>query len=355
MRYIEYQIVLGDSPPGIILNDLRNLAHIEYYTSDELSTEKENQQNQNALFPEGIIYHLPQESYVWNFSLVYREHNFDIIKWKTSFAWKELDKMSESPQIIINKALFIGATAGIFFILIDEEIYENFNKLADMMDVFIEKTNGNAPFLVYGLIENKQKVAELKNSEELLKNLADVKKWVNQHSGVFRMEIIKEIQSNPIYLINDYSHFILTGLKANYPKLQLGEVHYLDYDDILAWKGIENSLAHQVGEGQSIDQLISTLIFKHLKSADFQAKMIEKPTEPLDTKQSPKNVIEPRPSKMKRVIQEIKQTIRRKCPNCGNSNRNLIREVIDKENIIMVNPKVYGLKYICGNCGHEWK
>ena len=35
MRYIEYQIVLGDSLPGIVLNDLRNLAHIEYYISEE--------------------------------------------------------------------------------------------------------------------------------------------------------------------------------------------------------------------------------------------------------------------------------------------------------------------------------
>ena len=355
MRYIEYQIVLGDSPPGIMLNDLRNLAHIEYYSSDEIPTEKDIEQNQKALFPQGIIHHLPQESYVWNFSLVYREENFDIIKWKTSFAWKEIDKTSDSPQIIINKALFIGASAGIFFIMIDEEIYENFNKLADMMDVFIEKTNGNAPLLVYGLIENKQKVAELKKNEELLKNLADVKKWVTTHRGEFRMEILKEIKSNPIFLINDFTHFILTEGKTDYPNLQLGEVHYLDYEDLNAWKGIENSLAEQVDDGQTIDQLLKTLIFKYLESADFQEEKIEAPVELLDEKQTLKEDIEPRPSKMKKVIKEIQKTIRRTCPNCGNNNRNLIRELIDRENIIMENPNVYGLKYICGNCGCEWK
>ena len=64
--------MLGDSPPGIVLNDLRNLAHIEYYISEETPTENDIEQNQRALFPEGIVYHLPQESYVWNFTLVYR-------------------------------------------------------------------------------------------------------------------------------------------------------------------------------------------------------------------------------------------------------------------------------------------
>ena len=58
---------------------------------------------------------------------------------------------------------------------------------------------------------------------------------------------------------------------------------------------------------------------------------------------------------MKKVINEIQKTIRRTCPNCGNNNRKVIREIIDREHIIMENPNVYGLKYICGKCGFEWK
>ena len=111
------------------------------------------------MFPKGVIHHLSRESYVWNFSLVYREGNFDIIKWKTSFAWKERDKVEENQELIMEKGLFIGALAGIFFLMIDDNIYDNFNQLADMMDVFIDKTKNNAPFLVYGIIENKQKIA----------------------------------------------------------------------------------------------------------------------------------------------------------------------------------------------------
>jgi len=223
------------------------------------------------------------------------------------------------------------------------------------MDVFIEKTNGNAPFLVYGLIENKQKVAELKTNEELLKNLADVKKWVNTHRGEFRMEILKDIKSNPIFLINDYSHFILTEGKTNYPNLQLGEVHYLDYDDLQAWKGIENSLAEQVDEGQTIDQLISKLIFKYLKMPEFQEEVFEPPLEPIVEKNTLKEAPKPTPSKIKIILEEIRKGIRRQCPNCFNNDRNLIREVIDRENIIMENPNIYGWKYVCGTCGHIWR
>ena len=39
---------------------------------------------------------------------------------------------------------------------------------------------------------------------------------------------------------------------------------------------------------------------------------------------------------------------RRKCPKCGNDNKNMIKESIDKENIIMDYPRVYGKKYLCG-------
>ncbi len=263
--------------------------------------------------------------------------------------------MEVNQELIMNKSLFIGASAGVFFILVDEDIYDNFNKLADMMDVFIEKTSQTeAPFLVYGLIENKQKIAALRTNKELLKNLADVKKWVSQHRGEFRLENLKEMKSNLSYLINDYSHFILNKLKGktHYPNLQLGEVHYLDYDDLNVWKEIENSLVEQISDDQSIDQLLEELFFKFLKTSEFQEEVIEYPREfPSEEPFLKKQV----PSKMKTVITEIRNTIRRTCPNCGNNNRKLIRELIDRENIIMENPNIYGLKYICGNCGYEWK
>ena len=46
---------------------------------------------------------------------------------------------------------------------------------------------------------------------------------------------------------------------------------------------------------------------------------------------------------------------RRICPVCGPSNLYKIHEIIDKEDIICSYPRIYGKKYICDQCGIEWK
>ncbi len=43
---------------------------------------------------------------------------------------------------------------------------------------------------------------------------------------------------------------------------------------------------------------------------------------------------------------------RRKCPSCGEENKNMIHESTDKTNIIN---RVYGHKFRCGRCGQEWR
>ena len=54
-------------------------------------------------------------------------------------------------------------------------------------------------------------------------------------------------------------------------------------------------------------------------------------------------------------VSESSTGIRRKCSNCGNSNPASIHEQVDKTRIIMESPRMYGKKYICGECGFEWK
>lgn len=46
---------------------------------------------------------------------------------------------------------------------------------------------------------------------------------------------------------------------------------------------------------------------------------------------------------------------RRKCPNCDEDRKEMIHESIDKSNVIMSSPRVYGKKYKCGRCGTEWR
>ncbi|MFX1356845.1 MAG: hypothetical protein ACFFA8_06115 [Promethearchaeota archaeon] len=53
---------------------------------------------------------------------------------------------------------------------------------------------------------------------------------------------------------------------------------------------------------------------------------------------------------------DVDSTERKKiCPRCGNKNSSQIREMDDKNNIILAYPKIYGKKYICGQCGTEWR
>lgn len=46
---------------------------------------------------------------------------------------------------------------------------------------------------------------------------------------------------------------------------------------------------------------------------------------------------------------------RRKCPKCDTENKMMIHESVDKSNIILDYPRVYGKKYRCGECGQEWR
>ena len=284
--------------------------------------------------------------------MIYREGFFDVLKWKNAFAlrWKE-DKLEGTIGIVMEKGLFIGSVGGVFFISIDEDIHENFNNLADMMDGFLEKTKGEAPFLVYGVFEDKEQIARLKTNKEMMGHLADIKKWVSEKGGGFRLENLTEAKMNLSYLINDYSHYILTHFKGreNYRNLKLGEVHFLDYHDLSALKEIEASLAEQLKAGETVDDLLAKLFFEILERPEFQ----EEEFVPAEA-----GVVEgyrPPPSKIKLILEEIRMGIRRQCPSCFNYERNKIREMIDREHIIMENPNIYGFKLVCGMCGHEWK
>ncbi len=46
---------------------------------------------------------------------------------------------------------------------------------------------------------------------------------------------------------------------------------------------------------------------------------------------------------------------RRRCPKCAEESKSMLHESIDKSNIILDYPRVYGKKYKCGSCGIEWR
>jgi hypothetical protein len=46
---------------------------------------------------------------------------------------------------------------------------------------------------------------------------------------------------------------------------------------------------------------------------------------------------------------------RRKCPECGTDDPHMIHESVDKSNIVLDYPRVYGKKFLCGSCGCVWR
>ena len=60
-------------------------------------------------------------------------------------------------------------------------------------------------------------------------------------------------------------------------------------------------------------------------------------------------------SKDDKLLTVEKPEGRRRCPKCGIEDKHMIHESIDKSNIILDYPRVYGKKYKCGQCGIEWR
>jgi len=56
-----------------------------------------------------------------------------------------------------------------------------------------------------------------------------------------------------------------------------------------------------------------------------------------------------------RILVIPKPQGRRTCPVCGPLNLYKIHEIIDRDDILCAYPKIYGKKYICDQCGIEWK
>jgi len=55
------------------------------------------------------------------------------------------------------------------------------------------------------------------------------------------------------------------------------------------------------------------------------------------------------------TLEEKTVTRKKVCPNCGNTNKDFIREFDDKDKVIYTHPKIYAKMYRCGKCKTEWR
>ena len=94
---------------------------------------------------------------------------------------------------------------------------------------------------------------------------------------------------------------------------------------------------------------------QEMKLPKLEDSILVKPTlrETSDTEIKTEDFI--RFDKEKKLEQEETSERKRKCPKCANTNKAQIREMLDKNNVILAYPKMYGKKYVCGQCGTEWR
>jgi predicted RNA-binding Zn-ribbon protein involved in translation (DUF1610 family) len=83
-------------------------------------------------------------------------------------------------------------------------------------------------------------------------------------------------------------------------------------------------------------------------------KPMQEPTHPKPIEEVIAKTEEVQTSVESKVGLSDEETTRKwQCPNCGNKNKSQIRELDDKHRPIWGN--FYAKKYICGQCGKEWR
>jgi len=112
--------------------------------------------------------------------------------------------------------------------------------------------------------------------------------------------------------------------------------------------------AESVLEGEDEDDKIAAAIKPELKSEVKEKTPVDVQAKISDVRASA--AAPGVPGRTDATILTIEHTEgRRKCPECDNDNPLMIHESVDKGNIILDYPRMYGKKYRCGNCGAEWR
>ncbi|TET57891.1 MAG: hypothetical protein E3J52_09445 [Promethearchaeota archaeon] len=112
--------------------------------------------------------------------------------------------------------------------------------------------------------------------------------------------------------------------------------------------------AESILEGEDEDDRIAKAIQPELKSEVRDVSPEEVKADILEVKAS--GAAPGIPGRTDSTILTIdKVEGRRKCPECGTDDPHMIHESVDKSNIILDYPRIYGKKYLCGQCGIQWR
>jgi len=267
-----------------------------------------------------------------------------IVKWEI---WSQYRLRGNFEDL--NKSAYIGVTCGLFIYYPQNP--DSYKKLKESTNLFFEKRRSDiAPFTVIAVVEKDE--SEIPDEH---KNFIEVNGGnINILTESFLEKNIQEI------IIFTFINF-LKELRPEFCKSLEIEKNF--------WSLTLSELrAILMADRQGI-QLIS----RHL--APLEEKLIERkveeeeeelPEEELKSVAiSPEGEVIPiskdiTPSEVLELIKKGYKlpawvVIPRHCSKCFNQNQHSIREIEDKTVVLMEYPRIYGMKFICGNCGHSWR
>jgi len=270
-----------------------------------------------------------------------------IVKWEI---WSQYRLRGNFEDL--NKSAYIGVTCGLFIYY--PQNLDSYMKLKESTNLFFEKRRSNiAPFTVVAIVEKDEN--EIPDEH---KNFIEVNGGnINILTESFLEKNIQEI------IIFTFINF-LKELRPEFCKSLEIEKNF--------WSLTLSELrAILMADRQGI-QLIS----RHL--APLEEKLIEKKVEEEEEKEeelteedsksvaiSPEGEVIPiskdiTPSEVLELIKKGYKlpawvVIPRHCPKCYNQNQKIIREIEDKTIVLMEYPRIYGMKFVCGNCGNDWR
>lgn len=302
-----------------------------------------------------------------------------LVKWEIWSAWRYPKFPDE-----LNKGAFIGANCGLFFYSPSDE--SSFEKTKEMIQIFLEKRKSTAsPLLALALYDGKEMSAEALASA---KPVIEQKEYFESKGGkllFFDTNLLEADLRN--YMTSLYRELMkllepkmvqILDLENEFWYLSMPELRAILHADLKGIKIKPRIAPPPPPVQEKVEQLPSPAI-----PAESSASEGTAPTTPIEAATSTNNVSSPPeaidsnkvaispegeivPLKPDITQAEIVELIRkgyklpewvvipRHCPKCFNQNQKSINQVIDKTIVLMQNPLIYGIKYVCGKCGHNF-
>jgi len=267
-----------------------------------------------------------------------------IVKWEI---WSQYRLRGNFEDL--NKSSYIGVTCGLFIYYPQNP--DSYKKLKESTNLFFEKRRSDiAPFTVIAIVEKDE--SEIPDEH---KNFIEVNGGnINILTESFLKKNIQEI------IIFTFINFLKElrpefckslEIEKNFWSLTLSELRAILMADR---QGIQLISRHLAPLEEKIIERKVEEEEEELTEEDLESVAISPEGEviPISKEITPAEVLELLKKGYKLPAWVV---IPRHCSKCFNQNQHSIREIEDKTVVLMEYPRIYGMKFICGNCGHSWR